>query len=88
MKGLGLNKDVCFLLFYFIIDKLLVLAGYLSDDGSPKRRGQADMSVFRDAVQDCLDYDHETAKKALKAKSNKSSKDTTEVEKFSGLKIR
>ncbi|KAI5647832.1 hypothetical protein M9H77_33837 [Catharanthus roseus] len=62
--------------------------GYLSDDGSPKRRGQADMSVFRDAVQDCLDYDHETAKKALKAKSNKSSKDTTEVEKFSGLKIR
>lgn len=65
-----------------------VLAGYLSDDGLPKRRGHADMSVFRDAVQDCLDYDPEAANKAFKAKGKKISDDTTEVEKFSGLRIR
>lgn len=64
------------------------MAGYLSDDGLPKRRGQTDMSVFRDAVQDCLDYDPEAANKAFKAKSKKISNDTTEVEKFSGLRIR
>ncbi|XP_031095083.1 protein MCM10 homolog isoform X1 [Ipomoea triloba] len=62
---------------------------YLSDDERPKRVGQTDMSVFRVAVQDCLDYDTETAKKALKSKSNipKASNDS-EVEKFSGLRIR
>ncbi|KAL3514994.1 hypothetical protein ACH5RR_021896 [Cinchona calisaya] len=65
--------------------------GYLSDDGVPKRRGQADMSVFRDAVQDCLDYDVEAAKKALNSNNSKkknSNGDTSEVEKFSGLRIR
>ncbi|XP_059314398.1 uncharacterized protein LOC132065157 [Lycium ferocissimum] len=60
---------------------------YLSDDGSPKRMGEADMSVFRDAVQDCLDYDTEIAKKAAKSKHTKGSTDA-EVEKFSGLRIR
>ncbi|KAL2537777.1 minichromosome maintenance 10 [Forsythia ovata] len=61
--------------------------GYLSDDGLPKRMGQADMSVFRDAVQDCLDYDPESAKKSLKSKQDKRSNDAV-VEKFSGLRIR
>ncbi|OIT33663.1 PREDICTED: protein MCM10 homolog [Nicotiana attenuata] len=60
---------------------------YLSDDGSPKRSREADMSVFRDAVQDCLDYDTEIAKKAVKSKHTKGSSDL-EVEKFSGLRIR
>ncbi|XP_016539958.2 protein MCM10 homolog isoform X2 [Capsicum annuum] len=60
---------------------------YLSDDGSPKRLGEADMSVFRDAVQDCLDYDTEIAKKTAKSKHTKGSSDA-EVEKFSGLRIR
>lgn len=44
------------------------------------------MSVFRDAVQDCLDYDTEIAKKAVKSKHTKGSSDP-EVEKFSGLRI-
>lgn len=66
-----------------------LIAGYLSDDGLPKRRGQADMSVFRDAVHDCLDYDVAAAKKARKTDSSKkSSNDTAEVEKFSGLRLR
>ncbi|KAJ8572204.1 hypothetical protein K7X08_008715 [Anisodus acutangulus] len=60
---------------------------YLSDDGSPKRLGKADMSVFRDAVEDCLDYDTEIAKKAVKSKHTKGSS-FAEVEKFSGLRIR
>ena len=67
------------------------MTGYLSDDGVPKRRGHADMSVFRDAVQDCLDYDVQAAKKALKSNNSykrNSDGDTTEVEKFSGLRIR
>ncbi|XP_019166085.1 PREDICTED: uncharacterized protein LOC109161952 isoform X2 [Ipomoea nil] len=52
---------------------------YLSDDERPKRVGQTDMSVFR----------VERPKKALKSKPNisKASNDS-EVEKFSGLRIR
>ncbi|KVH96525.1 protein MCM10 homolog [Cynara cardunculus var. scolymus] len=61
--------------------------GYLSDDGSARQRGQADMSVFRTAVEDCLDYEPETSKKPLKSGHAKSSSDI-EVEKFSGLRIR
>ncbi|KAI3718304.1 hypothetical protein L6452_19168 [Arctium lappa] len=61
--------------------------GYLSDDGSARQRGQADMSVFRTAVEDCLDYEPETSKKPLKSGHAKSSSDV-EVEKFSGLRIR
>ncbi|GMY05448.1 protein MCM10 homolog [Fagus crenata] len=61
--------------------------GYLSDDGLPKRTGQADMSVFRDAVQDCLDYEPEPAHKAGKLKGSKTS-NAADVEKFSGLRIR
>ncbi|KAI7732088.1 hypothetical protein M8C21_029565 [Ambrosia artemisiifolia] len=60
--------------------------GYLSDDGSGRQRGQADMSVFRTAVADCLDYDPETSKKNLKSNRGKSSSDV-DVEKFSGLRI-
>lgn len=61
--------------------------GYLSDDGLPNRMGQGDMSVFRDAVQDCLDYDPESAMKSLKSKQDKRPNDA-EFEKFSGLRIR
>ncbi|KAF5448981.1 hypothetical protein F2P56_029471 [Juglans regia] len=61
--------------------------GYMSDDGSPRRTGQADMSVFRDAVQDCLDYEPKPVPKSGKLKSSKASSNA-EVEKFSGLRIR
>ncbi|KAL7237024.1 hypothetical protein ACSBR1_020163 [Camellia fascicularis] len=61
--------------------------GYLSDDGFPKRVGQVDMSVFRNAVEDCLDYEPENAKKSLKSSQLKKANDP-EVEKFSGLRIR
>lgn len=57
--------------------------GYLSDDGSPTRTRQSDMSVFRNAVQDCLDFEPESVKKAPNLKKNE-----TDVEKFSGLRIR
>ncbi|KAK9070873.1 hypothetical protein SSX86_009441 [Deinandra increscens subsp. villosa] len=60
--------------------------GYLSDDGSGRQRGQADMSVFRTAVEDCLDYEPETSKKNLKSNRVKGSNDV-DVEKFSGLRI-
>ncbi|KAI3446258.1 hypothetical protein Pfo_002923 [Paulownia fortunei] len=59
---------------------------YLSDDGMPKQMRHVDMSVFRDAVQDCLDYDPNDAKKSQKPKQGKSSKDI-DVDKFSGLRI-
>ncbi|KAJ8424863.1 hypothetical protein Cgig2_003150 [Carnegiea gigantea] len=62
--------------------------GYLSDDELPRRRsGNVDLSAFKAAVEDCMDYDVETAKKALK--SNKLHNPTNlDVEKFSGLRIR
>ncbi|KAF3434706.1 hypothetical protein FNV43_RR21791 [Rhamnella rubrinervis] len=61
--------------------------GYLSDEGSPRRREQADMSVFRDAVQDCLDYEPTPVIKPGKLNRPKASSDP-EVERFSGLRIR
>ncbi|KAL4585047.1 hypothetical protein LXL04_009660 [Taraxacum kok-saghyz] len=61
--------------------------GYLSDDGSTRHRGHGDMSAFRTAVEDCLDYEPEPSKKPLKSKHSKSSSNV-EVETFSGLKIR
>ncbi|KAJ7967161.1 protein MCM10-like [Quillaja saponaria] len=61
--------------------------GYLSDDGSPKTSVQTDMSVFRDAVQDCLDYETRPVEKPVKLNRAKNSNDTA-VEKFSGLRIR
>ncbi|KAJ0879402.1 putative minichromosome maintenance protein [Helianthus annuus] len=61
--------------------------GYLSDDGSGRQRGQADMSVFRTAVEDCLDYEPESCKKNLKSNRVKTSSDV-DVEKFSGLRIK
>ncbi|KAI3804025.1 hypothetical protein L1987_32193 [Smallanthus sonchifolius] len=60
--------------------------GYLSDDGSGRQRRHADMSVFRTAVEDCLDYEPETSKKNLKSNRAKSSSEV-DVEKFSGLRI-
>ncbi|XP_062177620.1 uncharacterized protein LOC133882453 [Alnus glutinosa] len=61
--------------------------GYLSDEGSPRRAGQADMSVFRNAVQDCLDYEPKPVQKPGRLKGSKASNDA-EVDKFSGLRIR
>lgn len=62
-------------------------AGYLSDEGSPRGREPTDMSVFRDAVQDCLDYEHTPVVKPGKLNRPKASNDP-EVERFSGLRIR
>ncbi|KAE9447371.1 hypothetical protein C3L33_20718, partial [Rhododendron williamsianum] len=45
------------------------------------------MSVFRTAVQDCLDYEPESTRKSIKSNQIKKSNDA-EVEKFSGLRIR
>ncbi|XP_065867574.1 uncharacterized protein [Euphorbia lathyris] len=63
--------------------------GYLSDDESPRRRGQAqaDLSVFRDAVQDCLHDEPKPTKKPEKLKQSKNSNDA-HVEKYSGFRIR
>ncbi|EEF31558.1 conserved hypothetical protein [Ricinus communis] len=62
--------------------------GFLSDDESPRRRGQADLSVFRDAVQDCLN--HHDLKPVGKAEKLKQSRKSNEahIEKYSGLRIR
>lgn len=65
----------------------LKFSGYLSDDESSRRTGPADMSVFRNAVQDCLDYEPVHVHKAAKLKGSKASNEA-EVEKFSGLRIR
>uniref|UniRef100_A0A7N0U5W4 Zinc finger Mcm10/DnaG-type domain-containing protein n=1 Tax=Kalanchoe fedtschenkoi TaxID=63787 RepID=A0A7N0U5W4_KALFE len=63
--------------------------GYDSDDGARarRRRGQADMSAFRNAVADCLDYEPKNIPKVPKAKGLKNSR-SIEVEKFSGLRIK
>ncbi|KAJ6897415.1 hypothetical protein NC651_023319 [Populus alba x Populus x berolinensis] len=64
------------------------LIGYLSDDGSPRRKGQADLSVFRDAVQDCLDYEPKPVVKAGKKLNVLKNSTEANVEKYSGLRIR
>ncbi|KAL0356580.1 UNVERIFIED_CONTAM: hypothetical protein Scaly_1343700 [Sesamum calycinum] len=56
-------------------------SGYLSDDGMPNRSGYVDMSVFREAVQDCLDYNPK--ERSQKSEQGKSSSNI-EVDKFSG----
>ncbi|KAF8033182.1 hypothetical protein BT93_D1936 [Corymbia citriodora subsp. variegata] len=61
--------------------------GYLSDDGIPKRREQVDMSVFRDAVEDCLDYKPEPSKGSGNLNRSGAAAEP-DVEKFSGLRIR
>ncbi|XVF00876.1 hypothetical protein REPUB_Repub04eG0039600 [Reevesia pubescens] len=60
--------------------------GYLSDDGSSRQRGKPDLSVFKNVVEDCLDYEPKPVEKPTKSKP-KSSNDV-EIEKFSGLRIR
>ncbi|KAK2665577.1 hypothetical protein Ddye_004151 [Dipteronia dyeriana] len=64
--------------------------GHLSDDGSPRERGQADMSAFRNVVKDCLDDVPETVGKSGKSgKSDRLKKLLDpQVEKFSGLRMR
>ncbi|CAK9315317.1 unnamed protein product [Citrullus colocynthis] len=59
----------------------------LSDDESPRRAGPADMSIFRNAVKDCLDYDHIPTEKTGKTNRSKASNDVS-IEKFSGLRMR
>ncbi|XP_038900917.1 protein MCM10 homolog [Benincasa hispida] len=59
----------------------------LSDDESPRRSGPADMSIFRNAVKDCLDYDHIPTEKSGKMNRSKVSNDVS-IEKFSGLRMR
>lgn len=49
--------------------------------------GNVDLSAFKDAVEDCMDYDVEAAKKALKSNRSKNPTDP-DIEKFSGLRIR
>ncbi|XP_044490364.1 protein MCM10 homolog isoform X2 [Mangifera indica] len=61
--------------------------GYLSDDGSPRQRGQVDMSAFRNVVKDCLDYEPKPVDKTGKLNQSKNL-NNPEVEKFSGLRIR
>lgn len=78
------------LFFLFDFGVLLIswiCAGYQSDDEMRRPSGNVDMSAFRTAVEDCMDYDVETAKKALKSIRSKNSTDL-DVEKFSGLRIR
>ncbi|KAK9677550.1 hypothetical protein RND81_11G151200 [Saponaria officinalis] len=63
---------------------------YQSDDDVEERRrrnGNVDLSAFKSAVEDCMDYDVDTAKKTLKSNSSKNKGDL-DVEKFSGLRIR
>lgn len=82
---------MCLLCFFVkksgYISNDLKFSGYLSDDESSRRKGPADMSVFRNAVQDCLDYEPVHVHKAAKLKASKASNEA-EVEKFSGLRIR
>ncbi|GMN48725.1 hypothetical protein TIFTF001_017892 [Ficus carica] len=62
---------------------------YSSDEESPSRgrSEQADMSVFRDAVLDCLDYEPSPVEISAKTSRTKPANEP-EVEKFSGLRIR
>ncbi|KAK4746621.1 hypothetical protein SAY87_025658 [Trapa incisa] len=61
---------------------------YLSDDGAPRRnQRKVDMSVFKTAVEDYLDYDPISVKKENKLAHNNINSDPV-VEKFSGLRIR
>ncbi|PON89989.1 Zinc finger, Mcm10/DnaG-type [Trema orientale] len=60
---------------------------YCSDEGSPSRKGQADMSVFKEAVMDCLDYEPNPVEKPSKSNRTKASNEPG-VERFSGLRIR
>lgn len=57
---------------------------YLSDDESIKQREKPDMSVFKNAVQDCLPYNPPKMPKP----TNKPDSNDSQVEKFSGLRIR
>ncbi|RDX74764.1 Protein MCM10-like protein, partial [Mucuna pruriens] len=59
-------------------------AGYLSDDESSKQREKPDMSVFKNAVQDCLPYDPPKVSKP----SNTPVTNDSQLDKFSGLRIR
>ncbi|TKY65916.1 hypothetical protein E2542_SST08778 [Spatholobus suberectus] len=41
----------------FFSSHFYVIEGYLSNDESPKQREKPDMSIFKNAVQDCFSYD-------------------------------
>ncbi|KAL2346040.1 hypothetical protein Fmac_000040 [Flemingia macrophylla] len=59
-------------------------AGYLSDDDSLIQREKPDMSVFKNAVQDCLPY----VPPKLPKSTNKPDSNDSQLDKFSGLRIR
>lgn len=66
--------------------------GYLTDsdsDGAPNQRDKnPDMSVFRNAVQDCLLSHSPEPKPKPKSKPPATNAKDSDVEKFSGLRIR
>lgn len=66
------------------------MLGYFSDDdGSPRQKETADMSVFRNAVQDCLQEESRASKQPVKLNGAvKKKENVIEVERFSGLRIR
>lgn len=66
---------------------LLRFPDYCSDEGSPTRKGNPDMSVFKEAVLDCLDYKPNPVEKTSKLNRTKPSNEDG-VERFSGLRIR
>lgn len=73
--------------FSFLCSLLIIMsiiAGYLSDDDSLNQREKSDMSVFKNAVQDCLPYDPPKPPKP----TNKPVTNDSQLEKFSGLRIR
>lgn len=77
-------EDMFWIVFHGIV---CYVADLLSDDESPRRAGPADMSIFRNAVKDCLDYDHIRTEKNAKTNRSKASNDIS-IEKFSGLRMR
>ncbi|TKY58009.1 hypothetical protein E2542_SST15064 [Spatholobus suberectus] len=68
----------------FFSSHFYVIEGYLYNTESPKQREKPDMSIFKNAVQDCLSYDPPKVHKP----SNKIVTNNSEIEKFSSLRIR
>lgn len=89
IRSIFWKSFIFFLFLYFVrlgslIACLLIAAGYLTDDESPKRRAHSDLSEFRSVVQDCLDYDPKPVSRNTKPKSS----NLSDIDKFSGLRIR
>lgn len=61
--------------------------GRCLSEESPRWREREDLSMFKDVVKVCLDYEQKPAKKAEKLKQSRNSNEVN-VEKYSGLRIR